>query len=305
MDAGVAIGWRLVDLERPGATSPLLLLAEHRGMIGCGDWRDEDLVFQFQSLRGLVGVATAQLKGLSTLVRDDSGLLLHPAITLIRGLAEACGTAMWMCEPWITPIDEDADVPLDEWKKLSAPILPRSQLVMLDGLADRGRRHRADGREDVAIEDDDRLRNERDRIFLAQAGVDTILAGDRRQWVIAGQRMPTRTELAVTATEYSYGQHFRNSGMNPYPMLSGYAHASLDVVFAYGTANVKPPLSGLLIAPVDEIHQIMSLGLRIYAAMLDFMVKTFGVEDDAFIDWDQQVNSFVKVSASDKPEAET
>jgi hypothetical protein len=39
--------------------------------------------------------------------------------------------------------------------------------------------------------------------------------------------------------------------------------------------------------------------------MLDFMVKTFGVEDDAFIDWDQQVNSFVKVSASDKPEAET
>jgi len=300
MLAGVAIGWQVVDLEVPATSSPIYSLAASRKKIGRGDWTDDDFRFLTEALRGFTGVASAQLRGLSSLLRDDGALYLHPSMTLIRGLAEACGTAMWILEPWITPIGEDESVLAEEWEQLSAPILPRTQLVMLDAMSDRIRRRRAEGNEAGAVQDAAGLQAQKDRIRLAQGEGGSTLTGDRRQWTIAGQRMPSRTELAVMATEYSYGQQFRNSGMNPYPMLSGYAHASLDVVFAYDNADERVPISNVLVGREDEVQKISALGLQIYAAMLNFVIKAIGFPVEDFEEWDGRVDEFATRPAKSK-----
>lgn len=290
--AGLAIGWQVVDREAPATSSPIYSLAASRERIGRGNWTDDDFRFLMEALRGLTGVASAQLRGLSSLLRDDGAFYLHPSMTLIRGLAEACGTAMWILEPWITPIGADASVLAEEWEQLSAPILPRAQLVMIDALSDRIRRRRAEGNEAAADQDAGGLQAQKDRITLAQGEGGSMLTGDRRQWTIAGQRLPSRRELAVMATEYSYGQQFRNSGMNPYPMLSGYAHASLDVVFAYDNADEKVPISNLLVGREDEVQKISALGLRIYAAMLNCVINAIGFPVEDFEEWDGRVDEF-------------
>lgn len=290
---GASIGWKLVDTERPNDAGLLYALATHRKSIGHGKWLDEDFVFIFEALRGFLGVGTAQLSGIGALMKNASEILLHPTITLVRGLAEACGVVVWMLEPLITPINEKADVPAVDWAALVSPVLSRSQLVMLDSGADREHRYRAEGKITQADAEQANFLARRERIVNASSKFETALNGKRSKWTIDGQRLQKKTDLAIRATEYSYGQGRVGTGMNPYPMLSGYAHASLDVVFAYGTSGEKPVLSTLFVAPSDEVKLISSLGLRLYSVLLDLVGNAIGESRREFESWDREVESYV------------
>lgn len=290
---GTTIGLSLVDKERPSGEGLLFALARHRQEVGHGKWRDEDFVFQFEALRGLLGVGAAQISGLATLLHTKTGLLLHPSMTLVRSLAEACGVVVWMLEPLIVPVDEDGELAHSEWVQSVSPVPSRFQLVMLNAIADREHRYRAERKDLEADKALLRLQEQRDRIADASPKANTTLEGKRTGWTIDGQRLPKKTDLAIKATEYSYGQQHVGTGMNPYPMLSGYAHASLDVVFAYGTSQEKPALSTLYQALPEETKLISSLGLRLYSVMLDVTINAIGESRSEFESWDREVEAYV------------
>lgn len=291
-DAGLAMSRELVDREIPQGGSPLRLLAANAPMIGPGHWVADDFVFLAQALRGLIGVECAQLDGLSQLLAlSDWPLLLHPALTLIRGMAEACGTVTWILEPWIAPLGTSADISATQWAELSAPILARSQLVLIETLHDRKRRHDAENRPDQVEKDDERIDQEVARVTSQHAPGQVVLTGDRRGWGVGGQARPSITDKVRRATEYAYGQRYVGTGMNPYPMLSGYAHASLDVVFAYSAERL--PITQLLAAPDEEVKLIASLALRFHSSIFDLAGKAFGVGMTEFTEWDAKVEEFV------------
>ena len=81
--------------------------------------------------------------------------------------------------------------------------------------------------------------------------------------------------------------------MNPYPMLSGYAHASLDTLFAPAPANGLPLLSSLFAAQGREAHLVASLGIRLLAATYEVAAMAFGLDLAPFRDWEKRAEVFV------------
>jgi len=264
---------------------------------------DRDLVRQFKSLQGFVGVATAQLEGLADLYFVDSTLLLHPTLTLIRGIAEASGRAIWMFEQWIAPLGEDAQLTEEEWLRLSEPLFARCQLIFLDELNNRSHRYSVQGQQEFLDANKLETRKERSRIVALHGADNVRVTGRSKDWKIDGERLPTMTEQVTIATEYAYGQCARHSGMNPYPMLSGYAHGSLDVVFGYQTPGETLGLRILLAAPDYEVGLIASLALRVYSVLLDVSMKVLGVAPEAFASWTKDVETFVVSVSAGAPKA--
>jgi hypothetical protein len=291
MEQGLAIARKLVDLDSPEVGSSLHLLAANSTRVGVGTWTSDDLLFLDQALRGLAGVETAQLDGLLQMFGSSAPIHLHPSMTVIRGMAEASGLILWLLEPWIAPLDSPDEIAADEWLGISAPILSRSQLVLLETLFDRKKRHGQEKRDDGVRLDEERIAVELSRIRSQHGPDDVVLTGDRRQWSIEGQQIPNKTDRVKMATEFSYGQAAVGSGMNPHPMLSGYAHASLDVVFAY--TQQRQPITDLLVAPLEEVKLIASLALRLHASTYEVSAKAFGVDLADFTQWDARVEEFV------------
>lgn len=68
---------------------------------GAGKWLDDDVEFLSESIKGLLGIAGAQLLGLGRIISPGEPVRLHPLVTVLRGVAEACGTISWLVSPWL------------------------------------------------------------------------------------------------------------------------------------------------------------------------------------------------------------
>ena len=101
------LGVALVEPVAPATGSPLRSLSDLRSQIGGIAWTDEDLRFPVETVRGLVAIQIAQLNGFRSLIAGGPPLLFHPAMTLIRGAAEAGGLLTWLLEPWVAQSGED------------------------------------------------------------------------------------------------------------------------------------------------------------------------------------------------------
>jgi hypothetical protein len=287
---GYGIGTALTDGASPAKGCPLHVLDLRRGHIPPGNWPVEDVRLLSEALRAFVGVAACQVQGLGALLASGPPVHLHPLATLVRSIAEACGWIWWHVEPWLNDAGDDAELEPAEWDQLSQPILARIELIRLDGLTSRQRRHRASHGEDsaeyrasqaavAAYKDQLRARHDPSRV---------VLSGDRRRWRICGQGLPEITKLVTAATEYAYGQDTRGSGSNPYPMYSAYAHASLETVFA-SAGTGRPPLSQLLMAEEVDLRRLVAAGTRTFAAGYEIASHAFGLDVTELRAWEDEL----------------
>ena len=294
LSEGAEIGWSLMGDDMPAENSPIFAIAAHRSEIAHGRWSNEDITFLFEAISALLGTSCAHVVSLANSLSAVDPVLIHPVMTLIRSEAEAAGLMMWVLEPFIAPngVHEVADDTL--WFEVAAKVLARAQLLMFDSLNDRAKRHRADGNTQGAADVDERSAQEARRIEGQHpAGTTTLRGTDRRAWRVAGEQLPTRTDQAIVSTEYAYGQDARFSGMNPYPMLSGHAHASLDVTFAYRVRERAGGMRGLFAANSSEATQAASLAIRILAASMDFFANAVGQDREALDAWIEESDEFV------------
>ena len=198
-------------------------------------------------------------------------------MTLVRGIAEASGLAWWLVQPWLNDAGGGDVLEPTEWDQQSCPILARIERVYLEELANRRRRLEAvygNGSSEygvAALAVDSYKADLRAR----HASAELVVTGDRRAWRICGEGLPSATDVVTAATEYAYGQHHRGSGMNPYPMYSGYAHASLETLFASGGSR-RPPMSQLAIAEPVELRRLVAVGARTFAASLEIAGTALG-----------------------------
>lgn len=292
VDDGQRMAMDFAAIASPGDSCSIRALEALKSDIGSGNWTDDDLRFLVQAIRGLMGVEGAQLTGLRDLFAAGPPVLLHPAVTLVRGTAEAGGLLIWLLEPWVNNTAGDDQVEETAWKALSLPVLARTQLLLLDAMASRRRRREALGSPDVSIAEVE-LDLLKQRLLKEHGSTNVLLTGGRKNWRLYNEKLPDLTDAVTAATEYSYGQSFRGTGMNPYPMLSGYAHASLDVVFAQAPSTRRPPMSSLLAGRDDDAHRIASLALRVLATTYEIAARAFGSNLEAFRSWEEQVEAFV------------
>ena len=127
-----------------------------------------------------------------------------------------------------------------------------------------------------------------------QHGPDNVtFSGGRNKWAITGVGLPSATDRVISITEYAYGSTFRGSGLNPYPMFSGYAHASVETLFSTAPASGPVSMSSLLESPLNEAFLITSLALRLFAATYDLAARGLGANLLAFQTWEILAESFV------------
>ena len=287
-DLGVA----LVEPIAPANGSPLSLLSAMRSQMGTIAWTDEDIRFPVESVRGLVAIHIAQLDGFRSLIAGGPPLLLHPAMTLIRGAAEAGGLLTWLLEPWVAPPGDDELQDEAAWAQVSIPVLVRSQVLRLDEMANR-RWRREVGAGAVQPQDETAL-SQFKQSLTQQHGSDKVTFTDgRKKWAVAGVALPNATERVTSVTEYAYGNTFRGSGINPYPMLSGYAHARVETLFKSAPASGPVSMSSLLEAELNEAFWITSLALRLFAVTYELAARALGADLQAFQTWEVRAESLV------------
>ncbi len=218
---------------------------------------------------------------------------LHPLVTLVRGIAEACGQCWWHVEPWINDAGADQELEVDAWDQLSAPIFARIELAHLDGLAARRRRLGAiHGETSTEYEEADRVVSAyRSELQRRHALVGIVVSGDRRKWEILGEKLPQATNLVIAATEYAYGQHTRGTGRNPYPLYSAYAHASLEAIFA-AAGTARTPLSRLHLANTTELRRLSATATRTFAAGYEIVAQAFGWGITDLAAWEESLRPF-------------
>ena len=181
---------------------------------------------------------------------------------------------MWLLDPWLDTTDERKPVDEATWFTLSQPVLLRSQVLRLHELANRRRRRSSSA--PVQSEDEDAIAAFQDRL-IAQHGQENVrFTGGKKQWRVSGESMPDITERVIAVTECSYGSTFVGSGINPYPMLSGYAHASIETLFASAPDSAPIPITSLLEASPEELHTLVTLGLRLFAVTYELAAKSLG-----------------------------
>lgn len=291
---GAEIGWGFIDEVLPGKESPMYAIAVNRARITHGEWSDEDVTFPFEAAAAFLGTVCSHVVGLANTFAAGDPVRIHPVMTLIRSEAEAAGLMMWMLEPFVAPSGVHEEVEAARWLPFASTVLARAQLLMIDSLNDRAKRRRAEGNGEAAAEADEGLADHARRIKEQDSSEATNLTGtDRKAWRVAGERLPTRTQQSTISTEYAYGQDARFSGMNPYPMLSGHAHASLDVAFAYTLGRRDAGMSALFAAAPSEVRKTASLAIRILAASLDFFANAVGQDRTTLDAWTEASDRFV------------
>src|SRR5579862_49649 len=124
---GAGLGLAMADNAIPKPGSPLDVLDSRRGTIPDGSWPACDIVLLRESLLGLISVAAFQLNGVGDLLAAGPPINLFPLVTLVRGIAEACGRIWWHLEPWLD--DKTVGTPVAEgaWDVLSGPIPARME----------------------------------------------------------------------------------------------------------------------------------------------------------------------------------
>lgn len=256
-------------------------------------WVRADVDFLARTVRALMAVAGAQLHGLGHILVAGSPIHLHPLVTLLRGIAEAMGWVWWLSAPILPDPDEDVDIPPGEWFARANRVMDRSQLHHLEELAQRRSRREAskgkDSQDHQVVRQIDALKKH----FGGLHGDNASLSGGRRTWRIGQEVIPKKTDLVIAVTEYAYGERYRGSGMNPYRLYSGYAHASVEVVFAHQTATTNSPMSTLIMGDDNEVRGVVGVALRTFAVGYELALHMFGIEVAALREWEDRVDPLV------------
>jgi len=281
----------------PQPESHLLALKALHAEQGAGKWLEQDVDFLSEAIKGLLGIAGAQLLGMGRLVSPGEPVLLHPLVTLLRGVAEACGTVSWLVSPWIVVGEEVEDTKSPEdWWNGSQPILARIELLQLEARMSRLRRLKAaftDNQSSV-VEAEVALERIRGDLEACHGIGSAEVRGSRRESLrIQGETMPSYTELVTMATEFSHGSKCRGSGMNPYPMFSGFAHANVEVLFSQAPTDRRPGMSNLFPAQAGEVRDSMAQGFRLVEAHYEMAAVSLDVGKEELAPWSEQVRNFI------------
>jgi hypothetical protein len=271
------------------------VLELRRSHISDGSWPQDEGTLLREALLGFVAVAAFQLHGVASLIDAGPPVPLHPLVTLVRGIAEACGQSWWHVEPWINDTGADQELQVEAWDQLSAPIFARIELAHLDGLAARRRRLGAiHGEASTHYEEADRAVSAyRSEVQQRHGVVGAKVSGGRRTWEVLGQKLPQATDLVIAATEYAYGQDTRGTGRNPYPLYSAYAHASLEAIFATDGTS-RTPLSLLHVAKATELRRLSATATRTFAAGYEIVAQAFGLDIADLAAWEESLRPFTR-----------
>jgi len=296
--AGADMAAEFMDSSAPPSPNSILAtLASRLGTVSTGkSWPPEDLEFLGKALQALVGVSGSQLRGIAALCRAVPPIGLHPLATLLRGLAEASGKVWWFMQPWIEDSNDWLTLSPSEWDRRSGIVLCRTQIAHLDALAERRRRFEAekgiDNSDYQAV--DGEISSYKSRLAALNGGrADLVLSGGRKKWCVGGESMPASTDLVMAATEYAYDKSFRGSGLNLYPLYSGFAHGSLELVFAHARPGINQHLSTLLGADSVEVHKLVGIACRTFAASFEIALQAFGWDREGLSQWEQEVNALI------------
>lgn len=262
-----------------------------------GWWNLDDVVFANQCVRGLVSIVAFQLRGLSQLCRAEQPMHLHPLVTIVRGIAETAGTLWWQIEPWIDSDPERAATPdMVEWLTRSERVVVRGQLRHVVELAIRRRRVEAAHGAGAAEHEVAKLALDTRRADLeARYNGGASLKGHSNRWTLADEAIPEWGELVHRALELAHGQdHDGKIAQRIYPMLSGFAHPSLEMLYAH-TSTGGGPLTPQLICSPSEAQLLVSTAGRIAAAAYDIAFATCGLNDPALQDWEATFDAQVVI----------
>jgi hypothetical protein len=218
---------------------------------------------------------------------------------LLRGVAEACGTISWLVSPWLVPGEGDVETQESDpeyWWNHSRPVLARTELLELEARMSRVHRLEAAYTDDqpslkTAKEILETLRTE----LQERHGRDNAaVRGYRSDLMIEDEKMPPYTELVTMATEFSHGAKYRGSGMNPYPMLSGFAHANVEILFTQPPTYRRPGMSGLFAAEIGEVRDLMIQGCRLVETHYEIASKCFGAMEEELTPWGSEIRHFIE-----------
>lgn len=289
LDEGAVIGMAFADepdLIREGSSFHLLRqLAESGSPVG---WGASDVVFANDCVRGLVGIVAYQLRGLGQMLRASRSVPLHPLVTLVRGVAEAAGALWWHVEPWIDRRPAQAPVgEATEWERRADMVIARSQLRHVTELANRRRRTIASYGEDSAEARSAVRALEHSKADLAaRYGDSALLQGHSRRWRLKEESIPEWGDLVHHALEFGHGQVLDGRIVQRiYPLLSGFAHPSLEMLYAHTTK--RGPLTPQLLCSSAEARQLISTAGRIAAGAYDLAFEICGINDAARLEWEE------------------
>ncbi|MDQ3963586.1 MAG: hypothetical protein M3277_06715 [Actinomycetota bacterium] len=259
-----------------------------------GPWSRLDVDFLERTVRALMAIGGAQLRGLGHILVAGSPFHLHPLVTLLRGVAEAMGWVWWLSAPILPDPAEGVDISAPEWLTRAKRVVDRSQLHHLEELAlRRARREASKGKGSEEYQQVDRQIGALKEHFSRLHGHDASLSGKRRTWRIGQETIPKKTDLVIAVTEYAHGERYRGSGLNPYRLYSGYAHASVEIVFAHQTGTTTAPLSALIVGDEDEVKSVVGAALRTFAVGHELALHMFGMEMAPLREWEGRVDSLI------------
>ena len=286
------------DLTRqwPAAApdSPLGDLPNHLATLPPGNWPKDDVDWLDQSVFGLLEIASSQLAAIAGLYDDTRPLRLHPVATLVRGIAEATGKIWWHCEPWIDTSGGAGYITQNELLSNYRAVLARSELSRLEGFFERRRRLRASHGESSP-----EYRQVESDLTAYKAMLQTLhgsdptfsVSGKRNQWSIVNEKLPDLRDLVSAVTEYAYGAGFIGTGLNPYPLYSGYAHASVELLYAHATH--RQPLPMMVLADDEDARLLAGVALRTFAVGYEIVAGSRGFETTALTQWETDFGSLI------------
>lgn len=278
------------DGSEPPPTNVFRLLNSVTG----DSWGPPDVDFLARTIQVLTATAGAQLRGAGHVLAAEPPVQLHPLVTLLRGIAEASGMIWWLTAPLLPSLDEVVDIPPAEWLARGKRMVTRSQVLHLDELAQRrARREASHGQGSDSYRQAARQIDALKQHLATLHGELASFTGGRKAWRIGEETMPTKTELVSAVTEYAYGERFKDSGMNPYRLYSGYAHASVELVRAHATETKTSPLSRLICGEEDEVQSIAGAALRTFAVGFELASHMFGTPLTELYEWEARVDPLI------------
>lgn len=282
---------------RPAPDSLLGSLPNLLGLLPPGTWPKYDVIWLDQILLGYLAIAGSQLSGIADLYAADDSLRLHPLTTLVRGVAEASGKIWWQCAPWLDTLGPGTYVTENERRDYCRRVLARSELARLDALADRRRRLAA-----AHGEISPQCQQAQVDIASYKAKLQALHGKDpgfgltkgRKNWRVGGERLPdATTDLVIAVTEYAYGPSFMGSGFNIYPLYSGYAHASIELLFDKAPLTSMPPIPDLLEADEVEARRLAGIALRTFSVAYEITAGVRGSDLAALRDWEAEFTPMI------------
>lgn len=295
---GAALASAFMDTNGPPkAESRLGVLASNPGTISAGKpWPVREVEFLHRAIRALVGVAGGHLSGIARLFATAPPLGLFPVMALVRGVAEACGKIWWLMEPWLDETGAGRTPSQAGYNAACSRVLSRTQVLHLNSLADRRRRVEASfGQTSAQYQETQSLITAYKTILTDLHGTNLVVTGRRTEWRVCGEPMPPATNMVEAVSEYAYGQSFRGTGINPYPLYSGFAHGSVELIFAHDDRFSGAPLSQLVQADAEEALKLLAIACRTFAAGMELACQPLHEDLGPLNSWENEVNGLVVV----------